>query len=100
MPQETVTTTYWKKGKYVEGDGLLAYPGPDGLPISSIRLENLRDGFEDYRLLRAVENRINKASAQNLVSQIVYDLDRWETSSLKMEEVRNEVKNLLQSNAK
>ena len=32
------------------GDGSLFYAGPDG-PISSIRLENVRDGIEDYELL-------------------------------------------------
>ena len=100
LPQESVTTTHWKKGKYVEGDGLLVYPGPEGLPLSSIRLENLRDGFEDYRLLAAVENRINMESAQNLVSQIVYDLDQWETSPMKIKEIRNEIKDLLQTHVK
>jgi hypothetical protein len=36
------------------GEGLLLYPGPDG-PLSSLRLENVRDGLEDfecYQLLR------------------------------------------------
>ena len=30
------------------GDGDLIYPGPGGKPISSIRLECIRDGIEDY----------------------------------------------------
>jgi len=30
------------------GDGHLLYPGPGGKPISSIRLECIRDGIEDY----------------------------------------------------
>jgi len=30
------------------GDGCLVYPGPDGRPLASQRLANLRDGFEDY----------------------------------------------------
>lgn len=30
------------------GDGSWLYPGPDGKPIASIRLENFRDGLEDY----------------------------------------------------
>ncbi len=29
------------------GDGMLFYPGPDG-PFSSLRLENIRDGIEDW----------------------------------------------------
>ena len=30
------------------GDGHLIYPGPDGRPLSSMRLECIRDGIEDY----------------------------------------------------
>lgn len=33
------------------GDGYLIYPGPDGRPLSSIRLEVIRDGLEDYEYL-------------------------------------------------
>jgi hypothetical protein len=36
--------TYWE----YNGDGQLVYPGPDGEPIGSIRLECVRDGIEDY----------------------------------------------------
>lgn len=32
---------------WANGDGSLLCPGPDG-PLSTIRLENIRDGFEDY----------------------------------------------------
>jgi hypothetical protein len=38
------------------GDGYLMYPGPDG-PLGSLRLDNLRDGLQDYdalTLLRAL----------------------------------------------
>ncbi len=44
------------------GDGSLLCPGPDG-PLSTIRLENIRDGFEDYEylwLLRDTAQRIRK----------------------------------------
>ncbi|UCH36457.1 MAG: DUF4091 domain-containing protein, partial [Armatimonadota bacterium] len=30
------------------GDGQLIYPGPNGNPLSSVRLECIRDGIEDY----------------------------------------------------
>lgn len=39
------------------GDGYLAYPGPEGRPLSSIRLENLRDGFEDWELLALLRRK-------------------------------------------
>jgi hypothetical protein len=36
---------------YFNGEGQLLYPGPDGVPYSSIRLENFRDGMDDYEYL-------------------------------------------------
>ena len=36
---------------YFNGEGQLVYPGPDGIPYSSIRLENFRDGMDDYEYL-------------------------------------------------
>lgn len=33
------------------GDGQLIYPGPNGVPLSSVRFECLRDGIEDYEYL-------------------------------------------------
>ncbi len=36
---------------YYDGEGQLVYPGAGGVPYSSIRLENFRDGMEDYEYL-------------------------------------------------
>jgi hypothetical protein len=36
---------------YFNGEGQLVYPGPEGVPYSSIRLENFRDGMDDYEYL-------------------------------------------------
>jgi hypothetical protein len=49
-------------GKY-NGDGYLLYPGPDGVPYSSIRLEALRDGLEDYEYLWLLKDLVAKAEA-------------------------------------
>jgi hypothetical protein len=63
----------WKLKRFA-GDGFLCYPGPDGRPLSSIRLENLRDGFEDYEylwLLRASLPRLAapaRAEAEKLLA--------------------------------
>jgi len=59
----------WRNGagKAHNGDGQLIYPGPERQPLSSIRLENLRDGIEDYEyfwLLREAVARLKKAGAQ------------------------------------
>ncbi|HUT91722.1 MAG TPA: glycoside hydrolase domain-containing protein [Thermoguttaceae bacterium] len=45
------------------GDGLLVYPGPDWTPYSSIRLEVIRDGVEDYEYLALLSGLIEKAKA-------------------------------------
>ncbi len=47
----------WKANTFsnYSGDGYLTYPGPGVRPLSSIRLENLRDGFEDYEYLKLLQ---------------------------------------------
>lgn len=49
-------------GKYAPGDLFIVYPG-DRAPLASTRWERLRDGFEDFEMLRAVERMIAKAAA-------------------------------------
>jgi hypothetical protein len=43
------------------GDGHLIYPGPDGMPISSIRMECIRDGIEDYECFYMLNELVKKA---------------------------------------
>lgn len=45
------------------GDGSWTYPGPDGTPLPTVRLENFRDGLEDYAYLRTLEATIAKVEA-------------------------------------
>ncbi len=45
------------------GDGLLVYPGPNWTPYSSIRLEIIRDGVEDYEYLALLSDLVAKAKA-------------------------------------
>jgi len=40
------------------GDGMLMYPGPEGRPLSSVRLVNIRDGLEDYEYLWLLRQRV------------------------------------------
>ncbi len=49
-----------KKGKTANGDGSLLCPGPDG-PLSTIRLENIRDGLEDFEYLCLLAARVAAA---------------------------------------
>jgi len=64
-PIEAVESAWAAKtfGEY-NGDGCLLYPGPDGAILSSIRLEALRDGFEDYEYLVILRGLIAAAKAK------------------------------------
>ena len=42
------------------GDGQLIYPGPDGLPYSSVRFETIRDGIEDYEYLHMLQSLVDE----------------------------------------
>jgi hypothetical protein len=42
-------------------DGILFYPGPDATPLPSTRMENLRDGIEDYEALTMLADLVGKA---------------------------------------
>jgi hypothetical protein len=56
----------WKANTFgaYNGDGYLVYPGPGGAFLSSIRLENLRDGIEDYEMLAILRDRAARARAK------------------------------------
>lgn len=42
------------------GDGYLVYPSPEGDPWSSIRLENIRDGIEDYEYFCILKEKLEE----------------------------------------
>ncbi len=46
------------------GDGSWTCVGPDGTPLPTIRLENFRDGLEDYAYWRILKATIAKAEAK------------------------------------
>ncbi|NLW87998.1 MAG: DUF4091 domain-containing protein [Planctomycetes bacterium] len=61
------------------GDGHLWYPGPDG-PVTSIRMENWRDGLEDYEYLvlaRESTRRLNEAGGAQSAAKLQRQLDLW-----------------------
>lgn len=45
------------------GDGLLTYVGPDGTPLPSLRLENFRDGLEDYAYAKILERSLKEVES-------------------------------------
>ena len=61
------------------------YPGPDG-PISTIRLEEIRDGLEDWELfLRA------GPSAIPLIEQLVRSSTDWTEDPMLLEQTRRTI---------
>jgi len=51
------------------GDGQLIYPGRGGEPYSSIRLEIIRDGIEDFEYLHMLQARMRELAEGELESQ-------------------------------
>lgn len=49
----------------MNGDGSWTYVGPDGIPLASIRLENFRDGLEDYAYVKILEKKLSKADPKS-----------------------------------
>ncbi len=75
--------------KNMYGDGSLLYPGKkvgvDG-PVSSIRLELLREGLQDYEYLAMLAKKIGRCATEKFVSKLVTDpmnfnrnVDDWVT---------------------
>ncbi len=54
---------------FPSGDAFLVYPGPEGQPFSSIRLEVLRDAMEDLRALEALEQYTSREYVEELVRE-------------------------------
>jgi len=67
---EGTTRTRWQRTRWPLGDGWLLYPGPQGEPLSSIRFENLRDGFEDAELLLMLDSRGKEAEARCIARRV------------------------------
>ncbi|WP_181376385.1 glycoside hydrolase domain-containing protein [Paenibacillus agaridevorans] len=55
-----------------DGDGSLYYPGPDG-PLASQRIQNFRDGMEDYNLLDLLKSRISDAQGDHVSVDLLSD---------------------------
>lgn len=64
------TRTTWQRTRWPLGDGWLLYPGPHGEPLSSVRFENLRDGFEDAELLLTLNARGRQAEGRQIAARV------------------------------
>jgi hypothetical protein len=88
------------------GDGFSMYPGPDpATPMSSIRLESIRDGEEDYEYFKMLDGLIARAEKSGATSPalkqatdvrdaakaLVADLTGYEKSGAPYLEIRQRV---------
>lgn len=83
----------------IYGDGSLFYPGAKvGVagPVSSIRLECIRDGLEDFDYLTLLERQVGVARARQLIGRVVRSRTDYEKSPRRLLLVRREVGRLLE----
>ena len=72
------------------GDGCLTYPTPAG-PVSSIRLENIRDGLEDYDYLALLADAQGYDAAKRYVGRLVTSMTDFSRDPAALAAVRDEV---------
>ncbi|MDW8289565.1 MAG: DUF6067 family protein [Armatimonadota bacterium] len=78
----------------VYGDGSLVYPGKRvGVygPVTSIRLELLCDGAEDYEYLTLYEKAFGEAATREVIRELTRSLTEFESDPAKLEAVRERV---------
>jgi hypothetical protein len=82
----------------IYGDGSLFYPGSKvGIsgPVSSVRLECIRDGLEDYEYLVLAQRVLGKEPVSAIVSEVAQDLVKYVTDPQKFETIRRRLGELL-----
>ena len=72
---------------FANGDGQFVYPGADGLPLATTRLENMRDGLEDWELFAHAP----ASAAQQHIKQLVRSAYDWTEDARLMESSRRAV---------
>jgi hypothetical protein len=78
------------------GDGCLTYPATSG-PVSSIRLENVRDGLEDYDYLAALADARGHQAARKYVDRLVKSMTSFDRDPTSLSAVRDEIADQLEA---
>lgn len=82
-------------GKFVAGDPFIVYPAEKGVNYS-IRYFALLKAFEDYRLLKTVENKAGRAVVKEVLTRNgVCGLHEYPPDVKKYEELKNQLYDLL-----
>jgi hypothetical protein len=89
--------------KNLRGDGSLFYPGKqvgvDG-PVSSIRLEMIRDGLEDFEYLTLADAWLGKEATQGFIARVATSMTAWQRDPAVLEKVRRELGDALEKKAR
>jgi hypothetical protein len=99
-PWTNIRTFEFHGGAY--GDGSLVYPGDRvGIngPVTSIRLELLRDGMDDFDYLTLFEKLRGKAAMQALIARATTDLNTYTTDPALLDALRREMAGALEGNS-
>lgn len=89
--------------KEIYGDGTLLYDGHHiGLngPVSSLRLEAVTNGIEDYEYLTMAENLLGEEYVDEIISRISTDLTHYTLDDAFFAEVRIELGNAIEAAAR
>ncbi|MOA12661.1 hypothetical protein D3C78_1326730 [compost metagenome] len=54
---------------FPSGDPFVVYPGPDFMPIESLRLRVFHQGLQDLRALQLLESLTDRATVEQLIDQ-------------------------------
>lgn len=93
------TRTSWQVTQFPWGDGWLFYPGDQGEPLSSVRFENLRDGFEDAEMLMFLAKRGRKSEADALAVSLTPSIESYSSDPLKFQAAHLRILEMLASPA-
>lgn len=94
--------TYEFGGRGAYGDGALVYPGDRvGIngPVTSIRLELLRDGMDDFDYLTLFEKARGKEAMKALIARATTDLNTYTTDPALLDALRREMAGVLEGNS-
>ncbi|WP_298653155.1 glycoside hydrolase domain-containing protein [uncultured Proteiniphilum sp.] len=81
------------RGRLPAGDNCIIYPGYRKL-YSSIRFEAMRDGIDDYQLLKMVERKDEKR-AKRYADAIIFNFNDYEASVTSFRSVRKQILDFL-----
>ena len=63
--------TFVSGSRFGNGEGSFTYPDEHGMPMSSLRLEAIRDGIEDWELFRQLRQASNDSVADSFINRLV-----------------------------